>query len=57
MELGLGRNEEELFGTFPCVSVVLHHLLKELPTEVFSSSAVKILHVIECSNDNSFNQV
>ncbi|XP_024021674.1 UPF0505 protein [Morus notabilis] len=56
MELGLGRNEEELFGTFPCVSVVLHHLLKELPTEVFSSSAVKILHVIECSNDNSFNQ-
>ncbi|GMN51638.1 hypothetical protein TIFTF001_020788 [Ficus carica] len=56
IELGLGRNEEELFGTVPCVSVVLHHLLKELPTEVVSSSAVKILHVIECSNDNSYNQ-
>ena len=56
MDLGLGRNEEE-FGNFPCVSVILHHLLKELPSEVISSRAVKILHLIECSCDYSFNQV
>ncbi|KAF3453419.1 hypothetical protein FNV43_RR03859 [Rhamnella rubrinervis] len=56
VELELGRNEVELFGNFPCVSIVLHHLLKELPIEVVSSSAVEILHVIECSNDYSFDQ-
>ncbi|XP_062077629.1 uncharacterized protein LOC133782367 isoform X3 [Humulus lupulus] len=56
VELGLGQNEEELFGAFPCVSVVLHHLLKELPTEIVSSSAVKIIHLIECNNDSSFIQ-
>ncbi|PON91931.1 Suppressor of white apricot protein [Trema orientale] len=56
VELELGRNEEELFGTFPCVSVVLHHLLKELPSELVSLSAVKILYLIECNNDSSFNQ-
>ncbi|KAL5548438.1 hypothetical protein UlMin_003669 [Ulmus minor] len=56
VELGLGKNEEELFGTSPYVSIVLHHLLKELPTEVVSSNAVKILNLIECSDDVSFNQ-
>ncbi|KAH7546757.1 hypothetical protein FEM48_Zijuj01G0235300 [Ziziphus jujuba var. spinosa] len=56
VELELGRNAMELFGNFPCVSIVLHHLLKELPIEVVSSSAVGILHVIECSNDYSFDQ-
>ncbi|KAL5548437.1 hypothetical protein UlMin_003668, partial [Ulmus minor] len=34
----------------------LLHLLKELPTEVVSSNAVKILNLIECSDDVSFNQ-
>ncbi|KAL5548421.1 hypothetical protein UlMin_003652, partial [Ulmus minor] len=56
VELGLGKNEEEMFGTSPYVSIVLHHLLKELPTEVVSSNAVKILNLIECSDDVSFNQ-
>ncbi|XP_048235004.1 VPS35 endosomal protein-sorting factor-like isoform X2 [Ricinus communis] len=49
VEIGLGRN-------FPCVSIVLHNLLKELPTEVISSNAVDILHLIKGSNDYSFDQ-
>ncbi|KAK9269685.1 hypothetical protein L1049_001463 [Liquidambar formosana] len=56
VELGLGRSHSKLFGNFPCVSVILHHLLKELPTEVVSSNAVEILHLVECSNDYSFDQ-
>ncbi len=57
MELGLGMNQVELFGSFPCVSIVLHHLLNELPAEVVTSNAVQILYTIECSNDYSFDQV
>ncbi|EOY12279.1 Uncharacterized protein TCM_030833 isoform 2 [Theobroma cacao] len=56
VELGLGRSQEELFGGSPCVSIVLHHLLKELPTDVVSSHAVDILHLIKCSNDYSYDQ-
>ncbi|KAJ0102793.1 hypothetical protein Patl1_04144 [Pistacia atlantica] len=56
VELGLGRNQVELFGSNPYVSIILHHLLKELPTEIVSSNAVEILHLIECSNDDSFDQ-
>uniref|UniRef100_A0A6N2M8D9 Uncharacterized protein n=1 Tax=Salix viminalis TaxID=40686 RepID=A0A6N2M8D9_SALVM len=47
LELGLGRNQEDLYGSSPCVSLVLHHLLKELPTEVIKSNFVGILHLIE----------
>lgn len=47
MELGLGRNQVELFGSNPCVSVVLHHLLKELPTEIVGSYAVEIDLLLE----------
>ena len=57
VELGLGTNQVELFGSFSCLSIVLHHLLKELPAEVVTSRAVEILHTIECSNDYSFDQV
>ncbi|WKA12503.1 hypothetical protein VitviT2T_029878 [Vitis vinifera] len=56
VKLGLGRNESELFGKFPFVSIILHHLLKELPTEVVSSNATEILHLIESCNDYSFDQ-
>ncbi|GAV81964.1 Vps35 domain-containing protein [Cephalotus follicularis] len=56
VDLGLGRNQMELFGSSPCVSIVLHYLLKELPTEVVSSNALEILHLIECSHDYSFDQ-
>lgn len=57
VDLGLGRNQVELFGNIPYVSVVLHHLLKELPIELVCSYAVEILHVIKSSNDDSFDQV
>ncbi|XP_021906119.1 UPF0505 protein C16orf62 homolog [Carica papaya] len=56
VDLGLGRNQVELFGNIPYVSVVLHHLLKELPIELVCSYAVEILHVIKSSNDDSFDQ-
>ncbi|KAG8502780.1 hypothetical protein CXB51_000578 [Gossypium anomalum] len=56
VELGLGRSREELFGGSPCVSIVLHHLLKELPIDIVSFHAVDILHLIKCSNDNSYDQ-
>ncbi|KAJ6301897.1 hypothetical protein OIU77_016078 [Salix suchowensis] len=56
LELGLGRNQEDLYGSSPCVSLVLHHLLKELPTEVIRSNFVGILHLIECSQDHYFDQ-
>ncbi|KAB2044375.1 hypothetical protein ES319_D01G085100v1 [Gossypium barbadense] len=56
VELGLGRSQEELFGGSPCVSIVLHHLLKELPIDIVSFHAVDILHLIKCSNDNSYDQ-
>jgi len=55
-ELGLMKNHQN-FGTVSCVSVVLHHLLKELPIEVVSSNVVNILHLIEFNKDNSFHQV
>ncbi|KAL7217915.1 hypothetical protein ACSBR2_011193 [Camellia fascicularis] len=49
MDLGLGRKE-------PCVSIILHHLLKELPSELVGSNALEILQLIECSKDYSFDQ-
>ncbi|MCH88516.1 UPF0505 protein C16orf62-like [Trifolium medium] len=54
-ELGLMKNQQN-FGTVSCVSIVLHHLLKELPIEVISSNVVHILHLIEFNKDNSFDQ-
>ncbi|XP_059443996.1 uncharacterized protein LOC132175919 isoform X2 [Corylus avellana] len=56
VDLGLGRNQVDLFGSLPCVSIVLHQLLKELPAEIVTSNAVEILHIIERSNDYSFDQ-
>ncbi|GKV38764.1 hypothetical protein SLEP1_g46642 [Rubroshorea leprosula] len=56
VELGLGRNQGELFGSSPCVSIVLQHLLKELPTNMVNSHAMDILQLIKCSNDYSYNQ-
>jgi len=55
-ELGLMKNQQEL-GSVSCVSIILHHLLKELPIEVVNSNVVHILHLIEFSKDNSFGQV
>ncbi|KAI8010950.1 VPS35 endosomal protein sorting factor-like [Camellia lanceoleosa] len=49
MDLGLGRKQ-------PCVSIILHHLLKELSSELVGSNALEILQLIECSKDYSFDQ-
>jgi len=57
LELGLGRNPAGLLGKYSCVSVILHHLLKELPPEIVDSNAVMILDLIEGSADVSFDQV
>lgn len=54
-EIGLRRNQQ-ISGTVLCVSVVFHHLLKELPIKLVSSNALDILHLIECNNDKSFDQ-
>ncbi|RZB67047.1 UPF0505 protein C16orf62 isoform C [Glycine soja] len=54
-EFGLMKNQQDL-GSVSCVSIILHHLLKELPIEVVSSNVVQILHLIEFSKDNSFDQ-
>ncbi|XP_027329733.1 UPF0505 protein C16orf62 homolog isoform X3 [Abrus precatorius] len=54
-ELGLMKNQQDL-GSVSCASIVLHHLLKELPIEVISSNIVQILHLIEFSKDYSFDQ-
>uniref|UniRef100_A0A7C9AE96 Uncharacterized protein n=1 Tax=Opuntia streptacantha TaxID=393608 RepID=A0A7C9AE96_OPUST len=56
LELGLGRNPAGLLGKYSCVSVILHHLLKELPPEIVDSNAVMILDLIEGSADVSFDQ-
>ena len=53
----MGMNQSELCGKVPCISIILHYLLKELPTELVSSNAVEILQLIECSKDYSFDQV
>ncbi|GFZ12532.1 hypothetical protein Acr_23g0009170 [Actinidia rufa] len=57
VELGMGMNQSELCGKLPCISIILHYLLKEVPTELVSSNAVEILELIECSKDYSFDQV
>ncbi|KAI9126127.1 hypothetical protein K1719_002548 [Acacia pycnantha] len=54
-ELGLRKNQQSS-GSVTYVSVVLHHLLKELPIEVIFSNAIEILHLIECSKDKSYDQ-
>lgn len=56
-ELGFGRNKFQSSYKSSHVSIVLHHLLKELPSELVSSQAMEILHIIKCSNDYSFSQV
>lgn len=56
LELGLMNNQQDL-GSVSCVSIILHHLLKELPIEVVSTNVAQILHLIEFSKDNSFGQV
>ncbi|KFK35912.1 hypothetical protein AALP_AA4G052500 [Arabis alpina] len=56
-ELGFVRNELLSSYNSSHVSILLHHLLKELPSELVSSQAMEILHMIKCSKDYSFSQI
>lgn len=56
-ELGFGRNKSQSSDNSSHVSILLHHLLKELPSELVSSQAMEILRMIKGSNDCSFSQV
>lgn len=56
-ELGFGRNKFQSSYNSSHVSILLHYLLKELPSELVSSLAMEILDMIRCSNDCSFSQV
>ncbi|CAH8347235.1 unnamed protein product [Eruca vesicaria subsp. sativa] len=56
-ELGFGRNNSQSSENSSHVSILLHHLLKELPSELVSSQAMEILRMIKCSKDCSFSQV
>ncbi|XP_021755710.1 UPF0505 protein-like isoform X1 [Chenopodium quinoa] len=55
-ELGITRNLSELFGEHSCVSLNLHHLLKELPPEAVRSNTLHILDLIACGIGSSFDQ-
>ncbi|XP_052207188.1 uncharacterized protein LOC127811403 [Diospyros lotus] len=54
--LGSGRNQYELFHRLTFISIILHHLLKELPNELVSSNAVEILELIDGCKDYSSDQ-
>lgn len=56
-ELGFGRKKLQSSYNSSHVSILLHHLLKELPSELVSSLAMEILDMTKCSNDCSFSQV
>ncbi|XP_019058397.1 PREDICTED: UPF0505 protein [Tarenaya hassleriana] len=55
-DLSFERDQIESSYIFPHVSILLHHLLKELPSDLVNSQAMKILHMIKRSNDCSFSQ-
>ncbi|KAI3675626.1 hypothetical protein L1987_85217 [Smallanthus sonchifolius] len=56
VRLELGKSPSELHGKVPWISIILHYLLKKLPTEVVCSNALEILHLVDCSSDFSFDQ-
>ncbi|XP_019090742.1 PREDICTED: UPF0505 protein-like isoform X2 [Camelina sativa] len=56
-ELGFGRKKRQSSYKSSHVSILLHHFLKELASELVSSLAMEILDMIKCSNDCSFSQV
>ncbi|KAG6407518.1 hypothetical protein SASPL_130510 [Salvia splendens] len=57
LALGLSSNLSILSKNHSCISVVLHHILKELPVEYICSNAVELLHLIEITDDRSFDQI
>ncbi|PIA28400.1 hypothetical protein AQUCO_07000016v1, partial [Aquilegia coerulea] len=56
VKLQLGRGLSNSSGTSKCISIIVHHFLKELPAELVCSHASYILQLIESANDISLNQ-
>ncbi|KAK9084795.1 hypothetical protein Sjap_025206 [Stephania japonica] len=56
MEFGLGTTPSDLCGNLKCISIVVHHLIEELPAEIVCSHVLEIIKLIEGSNDISFDQ-
>ncbi|KAK4439774.1 VPS35 endosomal protein sorting factor-like [Sesamum alatum] len=54
--LGMGRDPSTLFQNCSCISIFLHYILKELPIAFTCFNAMEILHLIECTDDSSFDQ-
>ncbi|CAI0379368.1 unnamed protein product [Linum tenue] len=54
--LRLARNQVDIVERPAFVSIVLHHLLKELPAEILNSHAQDFLHLIQFSKDYTFDQ-
>ncbi|KAK9089725.1 hypothetical protein Scep_028807 [Stephania cephalantha] len=56
MEFGLGTTPSDLCGNLKCISIVVHHLIEELPAEIVCSHVLEIIKLIEGSNDISYDQ-
>ncbi|XP_057787699.1 uncharacterized protein LOC131004943 isoform X3 [Salvia miltiorrhiza] len=56
LALGMSRNPSISSKNHSSISVVLHYILKELPVEYICSNAVELLHLIEATDDRSFDQ-
>ncbi|KZV57468.1 hypothetical protein F511_34914 [Dorcoceras hygrometricum] len=54
--LGITINPAMSFENCTCISIFLHHILKELPIGFTFINAVEILHLISYTNDSSFDQ-
>ncbi|KAL0443353.1 UNVERIFIED_CONTAM: VPS35 endosomal protein sorting factor-like [Sesamum latifolium] len=54
--LEMGRDPSTLFQNCSCISILLHYILKELPIGYTCFNAMEILHLIECTDDSSFDQ-
>lgn len=56
LALGILRNPSILSKNYSCVSIFLHCILKELPVGYICCNAVELLHLIETTDDRSFDQ-
>ncbi|KAF6173260.1 hypothetical protein GIB67_026955 [Kingdonia uniflora] len=56
LDFEFGRSTSKPSSNFPCVSIILHYLIKELPAETVCTNALELVQLIECCNDISFDQ-
>ncbi|KAL3636973.1 hypothetical protein CASFOL_019272 [Castilleja foliolosa] len=53
---GMGRTRSNSSEDRPCISIILHYVLKELPVGYICLNSMEILHLIDCIDDSSFDQ-